>query len=84
MFVCFVNEEYLLLKELWVNFVGGSLEATKFVGLDFDDPPIDLATIAKGFGAKVLHITDLAELDAVTDEALAHHGPTFATINRET
>ena len=63
-----------LLKELWVNFVGGSLDTTKFVGLDFNQPPVDVATIAKGLGAKTLHIDGLADLDAVMDEALAYQG----------
>lgn len=82
-YICFVNEEYHLLKELWVNFVGGSLDTTKFVGLDFNQPPVDVATIAKGLGAKTLHIDGLADLDAVMDEALAYQGPTFVTIKRE-
>jgi benzoylformate decarboxylase len=82
-YVCFVNEEYLLLKELWVNFVGGSLDTTKFIGLDFNDPPIDVAGIARGFGAKTLHIDNVADVATVMDEALAHQGPTFVTIKRE-
>ncbi len=80
--VCFVNDEYLLLKELWVNFVGGSLGSTRFVGLDFRDPPIDIGGIAKGFGAKTAHIGVMADLGPVLDDALGYSGPTFITIDR--
>jgi benzoylformate decarboxylase len=80
--VCFVNDEYLLLKKLWIDFVGGDLDTTRFVGLDFRDPPIDVASIAKGFGAKTAHVATLADLDPVLDDALSHAGPTFITIKR--
>ena len=80
--VCFVNEEYLLLKELWVNFVGGTLDSTRFVGLDFRDPPIDIGGLARGFGARTAHISSMADLSQVLDEALDYSGPTFITINR--
>ena len=80
--VCFVNEEYLLLKELWVNFVGGTLDGTRFVGLDFRDPPIDIEGIARGFGARTAHVSSMADLSQVLDEALDYSGPTFITINR--
>ena len=40
-FVCFVNHEYRLLKDLWVSFTGGTFDTTRFVGLDFDDPALD-------------------------------------------
>lgn len=79
----FVNDEYRALKDLWVGFLGGDVETTKFVGMDFNDPPIDVAGIASGFGAKTLHIGSLADVDTVLDEALAHQGPTFVTIKRE-
>jgi len=80
--VCFVNDEYLLLKELWINFVGRNLDSTRFVGLDFRDPPIDVAGIAQGFGAKTAHIGAMADLDRVLDHALDYSGPTFITIDR--
>lgn len=39
-FVCFVNHEYRLLKDLWVSFTGGTFDSTRFVGLDFNDPAL--------------------------------------------
>jgi benzoylformate decarboxylase len=81
-FICFVNAEYRLLKQLWVNFAGGSIATTNFVGLDFDEPPIDIGTIACGFGAKVVQLQATDEVPAVIDAALRHPGPTFITIKR--
>ena len=81
--VCFVNHEYRLLKELWVNFMGGDFDKTHFVGLDFNDPPIDVRKIAERFGAKTAEIDDVAAIDGVLKDAFAHQGPTFIIINRE-
>jgi benzoylformate decarboxylase len=36
-FVCFVNREYRLLKELWCHAMGTTIETTRFVGMDFTD-----------------------------------------------
>ena len=37
-FVCFVNHEYRLLKDLWCHAMGTTNETTRFVGMDFTDP----------------------------------------------
>lgn len=82
-FVCFVNHEYRLLKDLWCSAMGTTIETTNFVGMDFRDPNVDLQKIAEGFGAR----TDtLASPDAVRDvlsRALAHAGPSFIVFHRE-
>ncbi len=52
-FVCFVNHEYRLLKELWCNTTGTSIGTTEFVGMDFDNPAVDMQRIAEGFAARV-------------------------------
>ncbi len=81
-YICFLNDEYLLLKELWVDFMGGTLSETKFVGLDFDQPPIAIAQIASALGAKTAEIESLVEIERVLDSAFEHPGPTFITIRR--
>ena len=81
--VCFVNHEYRLLKELWVNFMGGDFDKTQFVGLDFNNPSVDVRKIAEGFGAKTAEIDDVAGINGVLKDAFAHDGPTFIIINRE-
>jgi len=43
-FVCFVNHEYRLLKDLWC--AGTTIETTPFVGMDFDNQDLDMQRIA--------------------------------------
>ena len=82
-FVCFVNREYRLLKDLWCAAMGTAFETTTFVGLDFDDPALDMKRIAEGFGARTETIGSLETIDGVLERALAHPGPSFLIIDRE-
>jgi benzoylformate decarboxylase len=81
-FVCFVNHEYRLLKDLWVSFTGGTFDATRFVGLDFDDPALDLDAIMRGFGATTEHIGPSADIPAALAAAIDRDGPTVLFIDR--
>jgi benzoylformate decarboxylase len=81
-FVCSVNHEYRLLKDLWVQFLGGDFDTTRFVGLDFDDPAIDLDAIMRGFGATTERLTALAEVPDVVARAVARRGPTVVFVER--
>jgi len=74
LFVCFVNREYRLLKDLWAGMKGGPPE--RYIGLDFADPPLDMGAIATGFGARALSWEGPEQVR----EALAHPGPTFLTV----
>ncbi len=82
-FVCFVNNEYRLLKDLWCAAMGTTIETTHFVGLDFNDPDVDLQRIAEGFGARSERISSLEAVGDVLARALAHRGPSFLIIDRE-
>lgn len=82
-FVMFVNHEYRLLKDLWVNFMNTDFATTKFVGLDFNDPSLDLDSIVRGFGATTASPVDAAEMQTVFAEAKNRPGPTVVFINRE-
>lgn len=82
-FVCFVNYEYRLLKDLWCNAMGTTIETTRFVGMDFDDPSLNMHGIAEGFGARVERIGTLDSIGEVLKRAHAHQGPSFLIINRE-
>jgi len=82
-FVCFVNNEYRLLKDLWCAVMGTTLETTRFVGLDFSDPNVDLQRIAEGFGARTERLSTFASVGDVLARALAHRGPSFLLIDRE-
>ena len=82
-FVCFANNEYRLLKDLWCAVMGTTIATTHFVGLDFSDPNVDLRKIAEGFGARTERIDDLQAAGDVLSRALAHPGPSFLIIDRE-
>jgi len=82
-FICFVNHEYRLLKDLWCHEMGTAIDATRFVGMDFRDPDLDLRRIAEGFGARVEEIVSLRDVREILSRALAHPGPSFLIINRE-
>jgi len=82
-FVCFVNNEYRLLKDLWCNAMGTTIETTHFVGLDFSDPKLDLQRIAEGFGARTERLSSATAVGDVLARALAYRGPTFLLVDRE-
>ncbi len=82
-FICFVNSEYRLLKDLWCDAMGTTLETTRFVGMDFNDPEVDLEKIAAGLGARTQRIGSHEEIGDVLRPALTHPGPSFIIIDRE-
>ncbi len=82
-FVCFVNGEYRLLKDLWCTAMGTTIEATQFVGMEFNNPNLDMQRIAEGFGARTEKIESLQTVGAALGRALAHPGPSFLIIDRE-
>lgn len=82
-FVCFVNNEYRLLKDLWCNVMGTTIGTTRFVGMDFSDPNVDVQKIAEAFGARTEKIQELKSVAAVLERALSHPGPSFLIIDRE-
>ena len=82
-FVCFVNHEYRLLKDLWCSAMGTTIETTRFVGMDFDSPDLNMQGIAEGFGARTERIGNLQGISDVLQRALAYKGPSFLIIDRE-
>jgi benzoylformate decarboxylase len=81
--VCFVNHEYRLLKDLWCNAMGTTIETTRFVGMDFDNPNLNMRSIAEGFGARTEKIETLQNISEVLRRAHVHQGPSFVLIDRE-
>jgi benzoylformate decarboxylase len=82
-FICFVNHEYRLLKDLWCNAMGTTIETTRFVGMDFDNPNLDMQGIAAGFGARTEKIDKAGKIEEILARAQAHRGPSFLIIDRE-
>ena len=79
-FVCFVNHEYRLLKDLWCHAMGTTIETTRFVGMDFTDPNLDMQAIAAGLGARIERVGDAGSLGDLLGQALAYSGPSFLTV----
>jgi benzoylformate decarboxylase len=82
-FICFVNHEYRLLKDLWCHAMGTTIETTRFVGMDFDNPNLNMRGIAEGFGARTEKIDKRETISDVLNRAFAHPGPSFLIIDRE-
>jgi benzoylformate decarboxylase len=72
-----------LLKDLWCNATGTTIETTQFVGMDFDNPNVNMQGIAEGFGARTEKIQTLQSISEILRRAHAHQGPTFLLIDRE-
>ncbi|MEB3354336.1 MAG: thiamine pyrophosphate-binding protein [Cyanobacteriota bacterium] len=83
-FVCFVNREYRILKNLWCGALNTSFEEARFVGLDFNDPALDLESIARGYGARTGWLHDASTTQQEIQASLHHDGPSFLLIERET
>lgn len=82
-FVCFVNREYRILKDLWCGALNTSFDQAQFIGLDFDDPALDLESIARGYGARTSWLRDATTVVQEIQAALQHQGPSFLFIERE-
>jgi benzoylformate decarboxylase len=61
--------------------MGTTIDTTRFVGMDFDDPKLDMRGIAEGFGAA--RIDEISTIDDVLAKVLAHRGPSFLIVDRE-
>ena len=83
-FVCFVNHEYRILKDLWCGALNTSFDQARFVGLDFDDPALDLESIARGYGARTAWLRDATMIKHELNASMQHQGPSFLLIERET
>jgi len=82
-FICFVNREYRILKDLWCGALNTNFDQTRFIGLDFDDPALDLESIARGYGARTAWLHDVSSIEGELKAAMEHQGPSFLLIERE-
>ena len=76
-FICFVNNEYKILKDLWKKQIPSS--GPEYVALDLKHPELSLHDICSGFGAKVAEAT-AENYEEVINSALNYKGPTFITV----
>jgi thiamine pyrophosphate-dependent acetolactate synthase large subunit-like protein len=63
--------------------MGTTIETTHFVGMDFNDPDVDVQKIAAGLGARTQKIDSLGAIGDALTQALAYSGPSFLVIDRE-
>lgn len=78
-FICIVNHEYQILKQLWKLQVPDSNEDQYKPIMDIRNPELGLGKIAEGFGARVFQ-ADAGSYQEILAKALAHQGPTFIMI----
>lgn len=76
-FVIANNAGYQILKNRLKLFHGNDTP----IGMDFNDPPMDIAGIARGFGVAAERVDSAAGLDAALDAALARtDGPSLLEV----
>jgi benzoylformate decarboxylase len=76
-FVIANNAGYQILKNRLKLFHGND----KPIGMDFNDPPMDIAGIARGFGLAAERVDTAAGFEAAFDKALAKtDGPTLLEV----
>jgi benzoylformate decarboxylase len=69
-FVIANNAGYQILKNRLKLFHGND----RPIGMDFNDPPIDITAIARGFGVMAERVDTASGFDAALDKALARTG----------
>ncbi len=76
-FVITNNEGYQILKNRLKLFHGNDTP----IGMDFNDPPMDIAGIARGFGVAAERVDTAAGFEGALDKALAKQdGPTLIEV----
>jgi benzoylformate decarboxylase len=75
-FVICNNGGYRILKQRLKAFHGDD----RFIGMDFQDPAIDVAGLARSFGVRAHRVEDGAAFDALFSEALAGSDPVLLDV----
>ena len=70
-FVIANNGGYRIIKQRLKSFHGNE----QFIGMDFEDPAIDAAGLARAFGMKGVTVRSAEEFERAMAEATAGHGP---------
>ena len=70
------NRGYRILKQR----VRAGHGVERFVGMDFDDPPVDFAGLAAAMGVRSRRVIAPDDIAPALEEALAHRGPTLLDV----
>ena len=79
-FVILNNRGYRILKERLIAFHGDE----RFIGMDFKDPPIDMAALSTALGTPGQQINEPDELIASFADSLKSSGPSLLEVMVET
>ena len=80
-FVITNNQGYQILKNRLKLFHGNDTP----IGMDFNDPPMDITKIAEGFGVAAERVDTASGFDSALDKALARtNGPTLIEVMMKT
>lgn len=79
-YVVFNNGSYRILKQGMVRYLGTSERKSDFLGMNFGEPEIDLATQASAWGIKSTRVHDPADIAPALDGALRHDGPALVDV----
>lgn len=84
-FLVLNNRGYRILKQRTRALNGYSAQSGHYVGMDFDDPPIDFLALAKTFGMASERLTTLGEIEVAVQAALHRPHPVLldVVIDRE-
>jgi benzoylformate decarboxylase len=64
------NRAYQILKDGMETYKGGPVPPERLVGMDLDEPAVDIPSVARGFGVPARLITEPAELrDALAERS---------------
>jgi benzoylformate decarboxylase len=69
------NRGYLILRRFLAEMRSGTPRVREDVGVDITDPSVDLATLARGFGANAFRVERLSEVGDYVREALSSGQP---------
>lgn len=67
------NRGYRIIKDRLISM----RDSDHFIGMDFDDPPIDFVGLARSLGLAAHRVTEPADIDATLQSAFASGAPTL-------
>ena len=78
------NGSYRILKQRLLNLKGAAAHHDRFIGMDLDDPPIDLPGLARSLGVEAERVATPVALAGAVRSALGHRRPAVivATLDR--
>ena len=69
-FVVFNNRSYRILKQRTLAIGDHTARTGKFVAMDFETPPLDFVSLAKGFGMPAERVSSLTDFESLFARAL--------------